>query len=303
LQPFSSVGNPLVPPLAQLLPYRLQFAPQPLLDRLPFHRKPVALPGLPADMRETQKIEGLGFALTSLLPVALRESPKLDQPRFLRVTLRVQQEIQARLDEVDHLRKKQVERARYEADLAQRRYLHVDPTKRLVADSLEADWNNKLRALNAAQEQYEEQRKNDRAEISEQQRASIVALAHDFPQLWQNPKTPDRERKRLARLLLEDVTLIRNGEITAHVRFKGGITQTLTVPLPLNAWQLRLTSPDVVAEIDRLLDQNTYLQIASLLNDRGLRSGEGKNFTAQIVARIRRRSGLTSRYDRLRKAC
>ena len=223
-------------------------------------------------------------------------------PLALEVTLTVQQEMQTRLDEVDRLRKKQVERARYEADLAQRRYLHVDPTNRLVADSLEADWNNKLRALNTAQEQYEEQRKNDRAEISEQQRASIQALAHDFPQLWQNPKTPDRERKRLVRLLLEDVTLIRNSEITAHVRFKGGITQTLTVPLPLNAWQLRITSPEVIAEIDRLLDHNTNLHIASLLNDRGLRSGEGKSFTAQIVARIRRRSGLTSRYDRLRKA-
>jgi DNA invertase Pin-like site-specific DNA recombinase len=223
-------------------------------------------------------------------------------PLALEVTLTVQQEMQSRLDEVDRLRKKQVERARYEADLAQRRYLHVDPTNRLVADSLEADWNNKLRALNTAQEQYEEQRKNDRAEISEQQRTRIEALAHDFPQLWQNPKTPDRERKRLVRLLLEDVTLIRNNEITAHVRFKGGITQTLTVPLPLNAWQLRVTSPEVVAEIDRLLDHNTNLQIASLLNDRGLRSGEGKSFTAQIVARIRRRSGLTSRYDRLRKA-
>ena len=223
-------------------------------------------------------------------------------PLALEVTLTVQQEIQTRLDEVDHLRKKQVERARYEADLAQRRYLHVDPTNRLVADSLEADWNDKLRALNTAQEQYEEQRKKDRAEISEQQRASIVALAHDFPKLWRNSKTPDRERKRLVRLLLEDVTLIRNSEITAHVRFKGGITQTLTGPLPLNAWQLRITSPEVVTEIDRLLDHNTFLQIASLLNDRGLHSGEGKSFTAQIVARIRRRSGLTSRYDRLRKA-
>jgi DNA invertase Pin-like site-specific DNA recombinase len=223
-------------------------------------------------------------------------------PLALEVTLTVQQEIQTRLDEVDHLRKKQVERARYEADLAQRRYLHVDPTNRLVADSLEADWNHKLRALNTAQEQYEQQGKKDRAEISEQQRASIIALAHNFPQLWQNPRTPDRERKRLVRLLLEDVTLIRSGEITAHVRFKGGITQTLTVPLPLNAWQLRITSPDVVTEIDRLLDHNTNLQIASLLNDRGLRSGEGKSFTAQIVARIRRRSGLTSRYDRLRQS-
>jgi DNA invertase Pin-like site-specific DNA recombinase len=223
-------------------------------------------------------------------------------PLALEVTLTVQQEMQARLDEVDRLRKKQVERARYEADLAQRRYLHVDPANRLVADSLEADWNHKLRALHAAQEQYEEQCKNDRAQISEQQRASIAALAHDFPRLWQNPKTPDRERKRLVRLLLEDVTLLKNEEITAQVRFKGGITKTLTVPVPLNAWQQRTTSPDVVREIDRLLDHNTYPQIASLLNDRGLRSGEGKTFTARIVARVRRRYALALRYDRLRKA-
>jgi hypothetical protein len=223
-------------------------------------------------------------------------------PLALEVTLTVQQEMQARLDEVDRLRKKQVERARYEADLAQRRYLHVDPANRLVADSLEADWNGKLRALHAAQEQYEEQCKNDRAKISEQQQARIAALAHDFPELWQNPKTPDRERKRLVRLLLDDVTLIKNGAITAHVRFKGGITRTLTVPLPLNAWQQRITSPEVVREIDRLLDHHTYPQIASLLNDRGLLTGQSERFTAQNVARVRRRYGLTSRYDRLRKA-
>ena len=178
----------------------------------------------------------------------------------------------------------------------------MDPANRLVADSLEADWNNKLRALTAAQEQYEEQRQNNRAAISEQQRASIAALAHDFPRLWQNPKTPDRERKRLVQLLLDDVILIQNEAITAHVRFKGGITKTLTVPLPLNAWQQRATSPEVVREVDRLLDHNTYLQIAFLLNDRGLHSGEGNAFTGRIVARIRRRYGLMSRYDRLRKA-
>jgi hypothetical protein len=223
-------------------------------------------------------------------------------PLALEVTLTVQQEIEARLDEVDRLRKKAVERAQYEADLAQRRYLHVDPANRLVADSLEADWNNKLRALKAAQEDYEQRRQGDRIAISEQQRASIAALAYDFPRLWQNPNTPDRERKRLVRLLLEDVTLIRRDQITAHVRFKGGISKTLTVPAPLNAWQQRLTSPEIVKEIDRLLNHNTYPQIASRLNDRGLRSGEGKTFTARIIARIRNRYGLTPRYDRLRKA-
>jgi DNA invertase Pin-like site-specific DNA recombinase len=222
-------------------------------------------------------------------------------PLALEVTLSVQQEIQARLDEVDRLRKKQVERARYEADLAQRRYLHVDPANRLVADSLEADWNNKLRALRAAQEQYEEQRKNDRAAISEQQRANIATLAQDFPRIWESPNTPDRERKRLVRLLLEDVTLIKTEEITAHVRFKGGITKTLTLPRALNAWEARKTPADVVREIDQLLDHHTYPRIATILNERGIRSGEGKAFTSRIVARIRRSYALTPRYDRLRK--
>ena len=223
-------------------------------------------------------------------------------PLALEVTLTVQAEIQARLDEVDRLRNKAVERARYEADLAQRRYLHVDPANRLVADSLEAEWNDKLRALNAAQVEYEKRCQNDRAAISEQQRATIAALAGDFPRVWQNPNTPDRERKRLVRLLLEDVTLTSKDGITAHVRFKGGITKTITVPAPLNGWQQRATSPEVVKQIDRLLDHNTYLQIASELNGLGQYSGEGKAFTARIVAGIRRRYGLTSRYDRLRKA-
>src|SRR4029077_17000111 len=115
-------------------------------------------------------------------------------PLALEVTLTVQQEMQARLDEVDRLRKKQVERARYEADLAQRRSLHVDPANRLVADSLEADWNNKLRALHAAQEQYEEQCKNDRAQISQQQRASIAALAHDFPRMAESEDAGPRAK-------------------------------------------------------------------------------------------------------------
>src|ERR1035441_2364853 len=76
-------------------------------------------------------------------------------PMALDVALAVQQEIQTRLDDVDRLRRKQVERARYESDLAQRRYLHVDPANRLVADALEAEWNSRLRALNDAQQEYE----------------------------------------------------------------------------------------------------------------------------------------------------
>lgn len=224
------------------------------------------------------------------------------EPVTLEVALTVQQELQSRLEEADQLRHQQVERARYEADLAQNRYMQVDPNNRLVADSLEADWNQKLRALTQAQEQYEQQCQADRVVFDEQSKARVMSLATDFPKLWRDSQTPDRERKRMVRLLIEDVTLIKAKQITVHVRFKGGTTQTLTLPIPLSAGEARRTGADVIGEIDRMLDHHTDAQIASQLNQRDLRSGTGGAFTTTIVSRIRRNYRLKSRHDRLRDA-
>jgi DNA invertase Pin-like site-specific DNA recombinase len=223
-------------------------------------------------------------------------------PVTLEVALAVQQELQSRLDEADRLRQQQVERARYEAEFSRRRYLRVDPDNRLVADSLEADWNNKLRLLAEAQQVCEQQRAQDRKLVDDEQRAAILSLATEFPQLWRDPSTPHRERKRMARLLLEDVTLIRQDCLTLHIRFKGGAHRTIQLPLPQRSWEQRQTSPEVVTAINRLLDDHTYPEIAAILNSQGLQSGEGKPFTARIVARIQRSYRMTPRYDRLRKA-
>jgi len=155
-------------------------------------------------------------------------------PMALDIALAVQQEVQTRLDDVDRLRRKQVERARYEADQAQRRYMLVDPANRLVADTLEAEWNSKLRALDEAQQEYERLRQTDHLAMDEAQRARIAALATDFPRLWQDPKTPDREKKRMVRLILEDVTLLKREQIIVHVRFKGGVMKSLFLPPPLS---------------------------------------------------------------------
>lgn len=175
-------------------------------------------------------------------------------PMALDVALAVQQEIQTRMGEVDRLRRRQVERARYEADLAQRRYMHVDPANRLVADVLEAEWNSKLRTLDEAQQLYERQRHADDIQVNKAQRARIATLASDFPRLWQDPKTPNREKKRIIRLLLKDVTLIKTDNITVHVRSQGGQTKSFTLPLPRSAPELRKTDAYVVQEIDRLLN-------------------------------------------------
>jgi|GEM_PF-3309730 len=120
-------------------------------------------------------------------------------PLALEVALSVQEELQARADEADRLRHQQVERARYEAELAQRRYLRVDPDNRLVASSLEAEWDAKLRALAAAQDDYERQRA-EQTVLDDAQRQKVLALATDFPRMWADPATPARERKAMARL-------------------------------------------------------------------------------------------------------
>jgi DNA invertase Pin-like site-specific DNA recombinase len=223
-------------------------------------------------------------------------------PVALEVALSVQQEIATRVDEADAIRKQQVERARYEAELARRRYMQVDPDNRLVADSLEAEWNERLRALAAAQEDYDRQRGADTLVMDPTQRAEILALATDFAKLWRDPKTAMRDRKRMIRLLIEDVTLARGDEIRAHVRFRGGATRSIVLPLPRPAWQIRQTPPDVLREIDALLADHGYEEIAQILNGRGLRSGWGRPFTRRIVFVISRAYGLKTRFDRLRAA-
>jgi DNA invertase Pin-like site-specific DNA recombinase len=221
-------------------------------------------------------------------------------PMTLELALQVQREIESRRIEHDAMRRQEVERARYECDLARRRYMQVDPDNRLVADSLEAEWNERLRAHEQANQRYQKQRDADAAGITDRQRASIINLAKDFPRLWNDPRTPDRERKRMARLLITDVTVLKGADITAQIRFNGGTIHTLHLELPRPAWQLRQTPAAVVERVDQLLENYTDIEVARELNALGMRSGWGHTFNRAIVRRIRDQHHLQSRYDRLR---
>ena len=221
-------------------------------------------------------------------------------PVALEVALTVAAELDTRAQEADKLRLTHVERARYEAELARRRYLAVDPDNRLVANTLEADWNEKLRCLTDAQDDYDRARANGNGRLSDEQREKVMALASDFPRLWNDPATPQRERKRMVRLLIEDVTLGRDQQITAHVRLKGGQTHTLRLPIPPPVWQARQTDPDTFKLVDRLLDDHTDSETAELLNQAERRTGTGQPFSALSVLRLRQDHRLPSHRDRLR---
>ena len=220
-------------------------------------------------------------------------------PLALEVALNVQAELETRADDADKLRRSHVERARQRTELARRRYLAVDPDNRLVADTLEADWNDALRGLQAAQDEYERQTAAAKAALTEHHKQRIRQLASDFPALWNDPVTPSRERKRIARLLIEDVTLTNTDQVHLDVRFRGGQTTSLTIPKPLNSWQARQTPTEILAELDRLLDDHTDRETAEQLNRLGRRSGMRRPFTPAIIIKLRTTHNLPSHRERL----
>jgi DNA invertase Pin-like site-specific DNA recombinase len=223
-------------------------------------------------------------------------------PINLETALSVQQEIVARHEETNKLRSQQVMRAQYEADLAAQRFRRVDPNNRLVASTLEAEWNAALLTLQETQQEYERCRQADLLVIDQEMRDQVMALTTDFPQVWNDPHTTDMNRKRYVRLLIEDVTLIKSHEITMQVRFRGGATRTLTIPAPQKSWQTWTTPQERVQMVDDLLDEYTDEQVAAILNERGLHPGKGGVFHGRIIGNIRRSYGLKNHYDRLREA-
>ena len=221
-------------------------------------------------------------------------------PAAIEVALAVQDEIAQRIEQAAARRQAQLERARYEAELARRRYAKVDPDNRLVVDALEADWNHRLRDLDELQRDHERQQHDEQTRLDEPARQRITDLARDFPRVWNDSRTSALERKRMLALLIEDVTLVAGPSIAVHVRWRGGRTQSLSVEKPRPIAQIRKTAPDVVKLIDELLETSTDTQVAERLNELGHHNWRGEPFSPKKVIVVRAAYKLRSRFERLR---
>jgi len=221
-------------------------------------------------------------------------------PAALEVALAVNDEIAGRIEAAEAVRRAQLERARYDAELARRRYLKVDPDHRLVADSLEAEWNERLRRLDALTQEHDRQRHADQGLLNDEARARIRALAADFPRVWHDPKTAPLERKRMVALLIEDITLVKAERIAVHVRFRGGRSTSLDLERPRPIALIRKTPPEVIVALDDLLETCSDHESAVELNARGCRNWKGEPFTGKRARYLRIAYGLASRFERLR---
>jgi DNA invertase Pin-like site-specific DNA recombinase len=221
-------------------------------------------------------------------------------PAALELALAIEDEISGRIEQAAAQRVTQLTHARYEAELARRRYLHVDPANRLVADTLEADWNERLRHLDRLQQAHDRQQQADQTLLSDDARTRIRQLAEDFPRVWQDPRVPPLERKRLVALLIDDVTLVKGEQVSLQVRFRGGRTTSLAIDKPKSMALIRKTPPEVVRTVDELLETGTDQQVAAALNALGYKNWRGEAFTHKKVSVIRTAYALKSRFERLR---
>ena len=211
-------------------------------------------------------------------------------PAGLAAALQAAEQLEADHDTTLAQFRRDVERARYEAQRAERRYRAVDPDNRLVARGLEAEWEQRLRELEAAAQELAQRECSRPRPLTPAERQSILALGQDLTQVWAAPTTADRDRKELLRALLEEVILrVERERSNAHLtlRWRGGHLSELDVPLPRSHPPPLRTAEDTIELLRRLAAHYPDALIAGVLNRQGRTTATGLPFTANRVSSLR----------------
>ncbi|HEX2664594.1 MAG TPA: recombinase family protein [Candidatus Acidoferrum sp.] len=219
-----------------------------------------------------------------------QEVLKALQPAELELALAALRELEVRDQAILRQWQMRLERAEYEVALAERRYQEVDPSNRLVANTLERRWNETLLHLQDLKKQAEEFQRKEARVFTPEQKAKVLALARDFPRLWHAPSTQAKDRKRMLRLLIKDITvnkLVEQRQLSVHIRWQGGACTEFFVQIPPSAaGRHRYCSP-IVGRVRDLACSLLDAQIADQLNREGRISAKGKSYTAKMIRWIR----------------
>lgn len=225
-------------------------------------------------------------------------------PAQLEISLAALDQLEAQARQTDEQWQRRLERTRYEADLSRRRLFAVDPENRLVARSLERDWNEKLAEVERLERKYIALPQPSALLLSPEQRQRILALAQDLPTIWQADTTTFTERKQLLRFLIKDVTLCRQDTtIQIGIRWQTGALTELNIPRSKREGAIQRTAPTVVARVRELAPTHTDRQIATVLNQDGLTTGFGERFTGRSVRWVRRQYDIPTGCPEAPSAC
>jgi DNA invertase Pin-like site-specific DNA recombinase len=216
---------------------------------------------------------------------------KAVEPAGLDAAVRAAERLEADHDAALAQWRLSVERARYAAQRAERRYQAVDPDNRLVARGLEAQWEKHLHELEQAQQELARREQLRPRTLSVQERQCLLALGRDLQRLWYAPTLTVRDRKQLLRTLLEEVSItVHRNQYQAHLklRWRGGKLTECNVALPRSRPATIRTDEDTLALVRRLAQYYPDATIAGILNAQGRVSAHGLRFNQNLVGNLRR---------------
>jgi len=213
-------------------------------------------------------------------------------PSELDLSLAVEREVQQQADSLEKSWRARIEQARYEARRAERRYKAVDPDNRVVARTLESDWEQRLRDLEVVEHQYAEARRQARVELTAQDRSRIRQLARDLPAVWSAPSTIAADRKAMLRLVIEAVAAhpvdVPKRATQLRVQWTSGVVSEMEVARP-GRGEDHKHDPTVLQRIRELAAAGNHDdEIARQLNRESLHTGTGREWNENLVYAARR---------------
>jgi DNA invertase Pin-like site-specific DNA recombinase len=216
------------------------------------------------------------------------------KPTQIELGLAVLRESEDQAAAIDRQWALRLERARYEARLAERRYKAVDPDNRVIARTLEREWNEKLTDVEHLERERLALHRREAVALSAEDRATIVALSKDLPRVWRAPTTTNAERKNLLRLLIREITLtpidVPTRQTRVQVLWQTGAVSEVAVPRA-DKFAVRATPAAARALVRRTFRRTTDAQLADELNRRGVATGAGVAWTPEAVRRLRYAEG------------
>ena len=216
-------------------------------------------------------------------------------PASVDATMAALQETEQAWQRECHQRELLVERARYEAERAERQFTRVEPENRLVARSLELAWEQRLHDLTQSQDELAGFRRRLPTPLSDDDAKWLHRAGADLKAVWRAPTTTNRDRKHLLRCLISEVIVFVDRERTVAdltIRWAGGASTRLTSPLNRSGRHRYVTSAEVNKLVTHVAPYYSDEQIAFMLNAKHLRTARGNSFTSARVGHVRRGLGL-----------
>lgn len=220
---------------------------------------------------------------------------KVIQPKQIQIAIKALEELQRRENVVDNQWHMRVERAEYEANLAQRRYEEVDPSNRLVAATLERRWNDALLKVEQINKELARHQRKEQIAATEEQKSKLLKLAQDLPRLWKVSSTQAKDRKRILRLLIKDITvekLATPKRVVLHLRWQGGACEDIPITVPPRYCDQLRYPKGIIKRVKKLATKFTDEQIASAFNQEGIKSAKGQHFTVSMIKWIRYKNAI-----------